>query len=506
VIAALGGAGNIRKVESAAETRLRVVVADVSPVDDAALTAAGIGGMVEVGDGTLHLLAGLNADQYAAEMRGQLASSRDTALASERPPVGAPRLRPGRHGRAQPVRDDVHRAVHARVQGAHVGEGPGGVEGVAEAALDLDVALEALALHVVGGPADPLPTDLRAGLHDDLGRHEDVVVDLDDRRRDRRTEVVGEVGAGGRRVGRAADGEQQETQRQRCAGGHERTRDKGTHLRERERGRERASGERSGAGRRRAGSAGCVASGTAAGQRPWPSPRTGGVAVDDRVVERPDALHLDPDGLAGRSGPTPAGVPVRTTSLGSRVMTCEISLTQGGDVDQQVGGGAVLAELAVDEAADPQVARVEPRRDRGAERTEGVEALRPEPLRLAPLPVPGGDVVRGGVAEHPGHRLLRGDPLEQRADHHGELRLVVDLVAHVGRQPDRIAGTDHRRGRLEEQQRLVGDLAAHLVGVRPVVLADAHDLGRDHRARAAGGPPAARAPPSTGGRRTGGGR
>jgi glucose PTS system EIICB or EIICBA component len=81
VIAALGGAGNIRKVESAAETRLRVVVADVSPIDDAALTAAGIGGMVEVGDGTLHLLAGLNADQYAAEMRGQLANRREPARA-----------------------------------------------------------------------------------------------------------------------------------------------------------------------------------------------------------------------------------------------------------------------------------------------------------------------------------------------------------------------------------------------------------------------------------------
>jgi glucose PTS system EIICB or EIICBA component len=79
VIAALGGPGNIRKVESAAATRLRIVVTDVSPVDDAALTAAGIGGMVEIGDGTLHLLAGLNADQYAAEMRGQLAGSREPA-------------------------------------------------------------------------------------------------------------------------------------------------------------------------------------------------------------------------------------------------------------------------------------------------------------------------------------------------------------------------------------------------------------------------------------------
>jgi len=36
------------------------------------LKAAGIGGVVRVAEHTLHLLAGLNADQYAAEMRGQL--------------------------------------------------------------------------------------------------------------------------------------------------------------------------------------------------------------------------------------------------------------------------------------------------------------------------------------------------------------------------------------------------------------------------------------------------
>jgi PTS system glucose-specific IIC component len=74
-IAGLGGAGNIVKVESAAETRLRVVVRDSSAVDEAALMSAGIGGMVPVGEDILHLIAGLNADQYAAEMRGQLASA-----------------------------------------------------------------------------------------------------------------------------------------------------------------------------------------------------------------------------------------------------------------------------------------------------------------------------------------------------------------------------------------------------------------------------------------------
>ena len=70
-----GRADNIVKVEAAAETRLRVVVRDSSAVDEDALKAAGIAGVVSVGDTTWHLIAGLNADQYAAEMRGQLAAA-----------------------------------------------------------------------------------------------------------------------------------------------------------------------------------------------------------------------------------------------------------------------------------------------------------------------------------------------------------------------------------------------------------------------------------------------
>ena len=74
-IAGLGGRTTTSKVEAAAETRLRVKVKDPSAVDEAALKAAGIAGMVAVGDGTLHLIAGPNADQYAGEMRGQLAAA-----------------------------------------------------------------------------------------------------------------------------------------------------------------------------------------------------------------------------------------------------------------------------------------------------------------------------------------------------------------------------------------------------------------------------------------------
>ena len=74
-ITALGGAGNIERVDACAETRLRLVVRDESEADEVALQRGGIGAVVKLPGRTLHLLAGLNADQYAAEMRGQLALS-----------------------------------------------------------------------------------------------------------------------------------------------------------------------------------------------------------------------------------------------------------------------------------------------------------------------------------------------------------------------------------------------------------------------------------------------
>ncbi|HET9267822.1 MAG TPA: PTS glucose transporter subunit IIBC [Vicinamibacterales bacterium] len=72
-IAALGGAANIVRVDACAETRVRVVVRDSRQVQEAALRAEGIAALVKLQGQVHHLLAGLNADQYAAEMRGQLA-------------------------------------------------------------------------------------------------------------------------------------------------------------------------------------------------------------------------------------------------------------------------------------------------------------------------------------------------------------------------------------------------------------------------------------------------
>src|SRR5436190_11274 len=72
-LAALGGASNIERVDACAETRLRVVLRDDTRIDEASLRKAGIDAVVKLPGKTLHLLVGLNADQYAAEMRGQLA-------------------------------------------------------------------------------------------------------------------------------------------------------------------------------------------------------------------------------------------------------------------------------------------------------------------------------------------------------------------------------------------------------------------------------------------------
>jgi PTS system glucose-specific IIC component len=73
-IVALGGKANVVRVDACAETRLRLVVRDGTRIDEAPLKAEGIAAVVMIDDQTYHLLAGLNADQYAAEMRAQLAA------------------------------------------------------------------------------------------------------------------------------------------------------------------------------------------------------------------------------------------------------------------------------------------------------------------------------------------------------------------------------------------------------------------------------------------------
>lgn len=72
-ITGLGGAGNIKELDAVAETRLRVVVGDEGHIDEPALQTAGMQGLMRLPNHVLHLIVGPNADQYAAEMAGQLA-------------------------------------------------------------------------------------------------------------------------------------------------------------------------------------------------------------------------------------------------------------------------------------------------------------------------------------------------------------------------------------------------------------------------------------------------
>lgn len=71
-INALGGAGAITSIEACAQTRLRVVIKGAMP-DTGRLKAAGVQDTMELPGGILHLIVGLNADQYAVEIKALLA-------------------------------------------------------------------------------------------------------------------------------------------------------------------------------------------------------------------------------------------------------------------------------------------------------------------------------------------------------------------------------------------------------------------------------------------------
>jgi PTS system glucose-specific IIC component len=72
MLIALGGRHNLQKVDAVALTRLRVEVENGDQVDEAALRQAGVEGILRLPGGKLHLIVGLNAEQYAQEMNGQL--------------------------------------------------------------------------------------------------------------------------------------------------------------------------------------------------------------------------------------------------------------------------------------------------------------------------------------------------------------------------------------------------------------------------------------------------
>ena len=59
VVAALGGADNLKSHQPMALTRMRVELRDVARMDRQALTAAGVPGVMMLDGGVVHLLTGL---------------------------------------------------------------------------------------------------------------------------------------------------------------------------------------------------------------------------------------------------------------------------------------------------------------------------------------------------------------------------------------------------------------------------------------------------------------
>ena len=66
--------GVIERVDACAETRLRIVLRDEKQISESALKTEGVAAVVKLPNNVCHLLSGLNPDQYAAEMRAQLAA------------------------------------------------------------------------------------------------------------------------------------------------------------------------------------------------------------------------------------------------------------------------------------------------------------------------------------------------------------------------------------------------------------------------------------------------
>ena len=156
--------------------------------------------------------------------------------------------------------------------------------------------------------------------------------------------------------------------------------------------------------------------------------------------------------------PTPPGVPVAMRSPGSSVMPAEIVSINAGTPKMRSRVDCVLAQLAVDPQPHAKIGAVElvGRDDPRAHRAEGVERLAEQELLVALLHVARGNVVEDRVAEHVVERARRRDAATALADHHHELRFVVDRLRHARRNADRRAGRDHAVGYLGKDDRVLG--------------------------------------------------
>jgi len=109
------------------------------------------------------------------------------------------------------------------------------------------------------------------------------------------------------------------------------------------------------------------------------------------------------------------------------------------------------------------------------EGSEGVEALGPGPLAISFLQVPGGDIIKAGVAQDIILRLFCRHIPAAFAYNHGHLPLVVHLLAGGGID-DLAAGWQDGGRRLEKEYWLLRKRHLQLLGMLDVIQAHADNL------------------------------
>ena len=150
------------------------------------------------------------------------------------------------------------------------------------------------------------------------------------------------------------------------------------------------------------------------------------------------------------------------------------------DGEDEVGGGAFLAQAAIDFRVDGEGERPVTDHDGRAHRAEGVEALAAEPLEVLLLEVSGGDVIDDGVAIDVLHRIFFCDVRASFADDDAELAFVVDFLGDCGMAVDFLVRSDDGGGGFGEEDRIYRVLGIHvlvkLLDVCLIVLAHAEDI------------------------------
>ena len=150
------------------------------------------------------------------------------------------------------------------------------------------------------------------------------------------------------------------------------------------------------------------------------------------------------------------------------------------DRENEVGGGAFLAEMVIHLRINGEWHRPVADHDGGAHGAEGIETLAAEPLEMFFLQISSGDIVDDGVAIHIFHGIFFGYIDAGLADDDAQLAFVVHLFGNRGMAVDFLIWSDDGSGGFGEENGIVRILCVHILveflHMGLVILADAKHI------------------------------